>query len=796
MRSLWRTPSVTVIAVLALALGTGASTAIFSVVDAALWKPLPYREAKNLVVIWEKNPSLDRFRMFVAPANLPAWQQNRSFESMSAVTAARINLTGGPGGRIEPEELRAERVSANLFSTLGVQPSLGRVFQPDEDVPGHTNFVLLSYGFWQRRFGGESAVVGKSIRLRDQPYQVVGVLPAGFSVLDPLVDIWLPLGLNPNDPRAALARNLAVVARLKPGVPLEQARAEMEAIGVRLEQTNPSLNSGWRPALYPFREELVGKTQKALDVIMAAVGLLILMACANVANLLLARGATRQRELAVRRALGAGRAHIVRQLLMESTLLSLAGGALGLIFAPALLAWLSQLGATSIPRIAEARFDIRMFLFAVGVSLFSALLFGIVPAIHGSGHALRAALAYEGRGGTAVRSSRVARSLLVVVEVALAVVVLVAAGLLVRSFIRLRTTNPGFQPDSVLTFRLPLGGGRNTAPERRAPFVDRVAAKLSALPGVQMVGAIDSLPLTGLGVGSSFTMEGRPEPPPGLHPLGLMRSVTASYFRTMGIPLVAGREFTSSDTPEAPVVAVVDQSLVRRFSPDASPVGSRLILDQGSHKLIAIVGVVGEVKPDRMTGDAWPTIYVPYSQRPVTTMMFAVRAARNPLALAVPVEREIHQLDPDQPVTDVRAMEQVVGEALAEARFDTVLLAGFAEIAFLLCAVGIYGAISYDTTQRTREIGIRMALGAQSGDVLRLIVRQGAWLAGWGIVFGLAAAFALTRVMVSMLYGVKPSDFPTFAAIAVMLGSVALLASYIPSRRAMALDPVAALRHE
>jgi putative ABC transport system permease protein len=791
-----KTPSVALIAVVALALGTGASTAIFSVVDAALWKPLPFRQPKSLVVIWEKNPALDTFRMFAAPANLPAWRQSRSFEAMSALTSTRLNLTAGPNGHIEPEELRAERVSADLFSTLGVQPSLGRAFQPDEDVPGHTNFVLLGNSLWQRRFGGDSQVVGKSIRLRDQSYQVVGVLPAGFSVLDPLVDVWLPLGLNPYDPRAALSRTLSVVARLKPGVPIERARAEMEAIGARLDQANPALNSGWRPAIYPFREELVGKTQKALDVIMAAVGLLILMACANVANLLLARGAARQKELAVRVALGASRVRIAAQLLSESAILSLAGGAVGLALARVLLVLLARLGSTSIPRIAEARFDVRMFLFAVAVSLLSGLLFGLVPAIQGSGDGLRAALAAEGRGGTAGRSRRLARNLLVVAEVALAVVVLIAAGLLLRSFVRLRATNPGFQPDSLLTFRLPLGGGRNTAPDRRAPFLDRVGAVLIALPGARSIGAVDSLPLTGLGVGSSFAVEGHPEPPAGRRPLGLMRSVTTGYFRTMGIPLTAGRGFTDSDTPQSPSVAIVDQALVRRYLADESPVGSHLTLDQVAHRTVEIVGVVGEVKPETMEGDAWPTIYVPYAQRPLTGMTFALRTARPPLGLAAAVEHEIHQLDPDQPVTGVRAMDQVIGDALAEARFDTVLLAGFAEIAFLLCAVGIYGVISYDTTQRTREIGIRMALGAQPGDVLRLILRQGAWLAGCGIALGLAAAFALTRLMGSMLYGVKPSDFPTFAAMAALLGAVALLASYLPSRRAMALDPVAALRHE
>ena len=747
--------------------------------------------------MWEESSALKTGRMYVAAANLPAWQQNRSFEGMAAVLDLRINLTGGPNGHIEPEEVRAERVSAALFPLLGVQPSIGRAFRPDEDRPGHTDFVLLSHGLWQRRFGGDKAIVGKSIRLREQSCQVLGVLPAGFSVLDPLTDVWLPIGLDPYDPHSATARMLTVVARLKPGVSLQQARSEMAGIGAQLERSNPALNSGWRPASYPFRDGLVSQSEKPLDVIMAAVGLLILMACANVANLLLARGAARQKEFALRMALGASRGRIVGQLLSESAVLSLAGGAAGLALARIVLAWLSRLGANSIPRIAEARFDMRMFLFAVGLSLLSGLLFGAVPAIQGSGADLRAALAEESRGGTAARSGRVLRNLLVVAEVALAVVVLIGAGLLVRSFARLRSADPGFQPDSVLTFGLPLGGGRNTASERRAPFLDQVAARLTALPGARFVSAVNVLPLTGFGPGSSFALEGQPEPPPGQRPIGLLRVATAGYFRTMGIPLVAGREFTAADGPRAPLVAIVDQNLARRFfSPDASPVGVRMTMDRPAPRVVEIVGVVGDVQPVSVNGQAWPTIYWPYAQQPLAAMTLVLRAARPPMSLALAVEREIHQLDPDQPVTEVKPLDDVVGGALGEARFHTFLLAGFAELAFLLCAVGIYGVIGYDTSQRTREIGIRMALGAQPGDVAWLIVSQGAWLAGCGIALGLAAAFALTRYMASMLYAVKPSDFPTFAVMAAMLGAVALLASYLPSRRAMALDPVVALRHE
>jgi len=795
-RSLGKNPGVAVVAVLALALGSGAGTAIFSIVDAALWKPLPYRDPGRLVMIWEESAALKTGRMYVPAANFPAWQQNRSFEGMAAVMDLRINLTGGANGHIEPEELRAERVSAAMFPVLGVQPRIGRVFRPDEDRPGHTDFVVLSYHLWKRRFNGDRAILGKSIRLREQSCQVLGVMPAGFSVLDPLADLWLPLGLDAYDPRSATARMLTVVARLKPGVGIEQARADMAGIGAQLERSNPALNSGWRPASYPFRDGLVSHSEKALDVLMAAVGLLALMGCANVANLLLARGAARHKEFALRMALGATRGRIAALLLTESALLSIGGGAAGLAFARILLAWLSRLGANSIPRIAEARFDMRMFLFAVGLSLVSGLLVGMVPAIQGSGGGLRAALAEEGRGGTVAKSSRLARHALVVAEVALAVVVLIGAGLLVRTFARLRATSTGFQPGSVLTFGLPLGGGRNTAPERRAPFLDQVAARLTALPGARSMGAINVLPLTGFGPGSSFALQGNSETLPGQRPIALLRTVTTGYFGAMGMPLVAGREFSAADGAGAPLVAIVDQYLARTFSPAANPVGMRITVDRPAPRTLEIVGVVGEVKPVSVDGEVWPTVYFPYAQQPLAAMTVVLRTAVPPLRLAPGVQREIHQLDPNQPVSEVKTLDDVVGNSLGEARFHTLLLAGFAEAAFLLCALGIYGVIAYDTGRRTREIGIRMALGAQPGDVARMIVRQGAWLAGSGIAIGLGTAFALTRYMSSMLYGVEPSDFRTFAAIAGLLGAVALLASYLPSRRAMALDPVEALRRD
>jgi putative ABC transport system permease protein len=567
-----------------------------------------------------------------------------------------------------------------------------------------------------------------------------------------------------------------------------------------LELSNPSLNTGWRPSLFPFREELVGEVQKALLVLFGAVGFLLLMACANVANLLLARGATRRKEIAIRNAVGASRGRILLQLLAESMLLALAGGALGILLARGGVAMLARLGSQSIPRLAEARLDVRLFLFALGVSLVTGVVFGVAPAIQVSGANLNSALTEGGRGGTTGRRGRAMRSALVVLEVTLSVVVLIGAGLLIRSFVRLRSTDPGFQPSGLLTFRLPLAGGRNSAAQRRIAFLQQISDRIASTPGVRAVGAANSLPLTGLGVGVMFRVDGRPLPPPDQRPIGLIRSVTPAYFRTMGIPLVAGREFIASDTAESAPVALVNQTLSRRFWPTGNPVGGRLVLYLANERTVEIVGVVGDVKldlkPDRKENKDWATIYNPYPQAPATTMVMVARTGGQPLSLASTVEREVHRLDPDQPVADVRSMESLVSEAIAGSRFNAVLLGVLAGIAFVLAAGGIYAVIAYDVSERTHEIGLRMALGAQPRDVLQLVVGHGARLAAYGIAAGLSAAVALTRLMASMLYRVEATDAYTFAAISLLLGMVALAACYLPSRRAMALDPVTALRHE
>jgi putative ABC transport system permease protein len=796
VRLLTKAPGFTAVALATLALGIGAATSIFSVADAVVFKPLPFRDPDRVLVLWEKNPSLNRFRMAVAVGNFREWsQQARMVEGVAGLFDARVNLTGGPNGRVDPEELKVERVSASLFPMLGVQPILGRAFQAEEDRPGHANFALLSHSLWERKFGADPSIEGKTIRLRDQPYTVVGVLPAGFGVLDPSVDVYVPLALNANDPHFAGARMLMVIARLKPGATLDQAKDEMETLGARLEQSNPAVNRGWRPNLFPIQDELFGNVQKAMWVLLGAVGFLLLMACANVANLLLAHGAARQKEISIRAALGASRGRLMAQLLCESLLLALAGGALGFALARGSVALVARLGPASIPRLTQATVDGRLFLFAFAVSVLTGILFGMAPAIQGSRANLNAALTESGRGGTAGRAARRLRSALVVAEIALALLVLIGAGLLSRSFARLRRVDPGFQPQGLLTLRVPMGGGRNNAIERRVAFFQQVIDRVAALPGVRGVGAVSELPLAGLGLGSMFWIDGRPLPPVEQRPVAMTRGATPGYFRTIGIPLIAGRFFNDADMAASQPVAIVDQTLAKRFWPEGGVIGGRVITD-ANEKVEEIVGVVGKVKPDKLDGDDWPTIYMPHSQKHDQTMILVVRTAGEPMAAATGVVRTVHDLDPEQPVADVRPMERVVDSAVAGARFNTVALAIFAAIAFVLAAIGIYGVISYDVTARTNEIGIRMALGAESGDVVKLIVGHGARLAAYGIAVGLVLAFGLTRLMASMLFGVSPRDFYTFAAISALLGAVALAASYLPARRAMALEPAAALRHE
>jgi putative ABC transport system permease protein len=670
---------------------------------------------------------------------------------------------------------------------------VGRLFRPDEDQPGHTDAALLSYRLW-RRFGADRAIAGKTVRLDDKIYTVAGVMPPGFRVLSSPADVWIPLGMDPGNARTNHSRFLIVIAGMRHGVTIAQVRAELDALGDRLAEADPVLNRGWGPSVFPLREELSGSVEKPLAVLMGAVGFLLLMACVNVASLLLARGSTRRREIAIRMAMGASRGRIAAQLLAESLLLSLAGGALGLLLAWGAIGLVRNLGGpASIPRLAEAHVDWRLFLFALGISIVTGVLFGLAPAIQGSDETLHTALVEGGRGRTAARSGRLLRSALVAVEVALAVLVLIGAMLLIRSFARLRAVDLGFQPSGLLTMRLPLAGDRNAKAERRIAFLQQVEDGVAALPGTRAVAAVDTLPLGGFGFATTFAVEGQPAPAD--KPIALVRGVTPGYFRTMGLPLLAGRDFTAADTRDVPFVMVASRNLARRFWPNGGAVGSHLLLDPNNRRA-EIVGVAGDVKPETIEGDEWLTLYCPYAQNAFRSMTLVMRSALPAEAALSAAARAIRQLEPDQPVADPQPMDKVVDRAIAGARFNTVLLAIFAQIAFVLAAVGVYGVVSYDVSRRTGEIGLRLALGAQPANVLRMVLNQAAALAVLGIAAGLAAAWGLTRLMTTMLFGIGPTDPFTFVAIPLLLGTVVLAAGYLPARRAMALDPAVALRHE
>ncbi len=799
-----KSPAFTAAALAALSVGMGAATAIFSVVDAVLLKALPFPQADRLVVLWEKKPTGNNLKTPVAVANFLAWQQqDQSLESISGIQDVRLNLVAGPNGRIDPEEIKAEKVSATLFPALGVQPALGRAFRPEEDCPGHDNVVLLGHSLWTRRFAADPAVLGRNVQLGNRSYTVVGILPPRFAVLQPEVEAWVPLALETTNVHVLNAHMLMVVARLRAGAGMERARQELAALGQRLEQANPALNKGYQPALYSMREQIVGRVQEPLLVIAAAVGLLLVMACVNVANLLLARGAGRQKEMAARMALGASRGRLVRQFMVEGVLLSLAGGGLGLLLAGAGVAWLARLGSETLPNLANAAPDLRLFAFTLAVSTAAGMLFGVVPAAQISSQRLNAALAATARGGTMSRSGRRLRNALVVCEMAIALVVLVGAGLLLRSFLSLRSYRPGYRSQNLLTLRVPLNGGRNAAIERRISFFGQLLDRIAVLPGVGGVGAVNALPLTGLDPGSTFTVAGRPPLPLSEHPMALLRASTPAYFRTMGIPLLAGRDFTAADTAQSPPVIIIDRILADRFWPagPAAALGGKISIDVATvGRMAEIVGVVGSVSPDELEPDRlaqnWPTIYNPYPQTPFSTMEVAVRTAGEPRSLASAMEREVHALDPEQPVTNVRSMDAVADTALGAARFSTFVLAAFAGIAFVLAAVGIYGVVAYDVSERIHEMGIRMALGAQDGHILRLVLGQGAWMAGCGIAIGLTGALFASRFLEKMLYSVKPTDVYTYAGVALVLGVVALAACYVPSRRVMRLDPMTALRQD
>jgi predicted permease len=793
----------TAVAVLTLALGIGANTAIFSVVNDLLLRPLPYSDAERVVMLWEVTPS-GRHMNPTSRANFRAWrQQSESFESMAAFTDQRLNLTGVG----EPEEVSAQLATPDLFKVLGVEPLLGRALVEDDGRAGSAG-VVLSYGFWKRRFGGDPGLVGKSIMLNGEQYNVVGVMPPSFywhikqrSATGKPAEMWGVLTIPPpGDPASASERGrfLSVVGRLKRGVTVEQAEAEIKTIHARLGQDS-TFNKNYTAEVIPLREQLVGNIRPALWVLLGAVGLVLLIACANVANLLLSRVAARAKEIALRTALGARRMRVIRQLLTESLLLSLLGSALGLLVAWWGIGALVAISPRDLVSLQNVGINLTVLGWTLGVTLLTSILFGIAPALEATRLDLNDALKEGGKGADAQGSrSRRLRGVLVVGEVALALMLLAGAGLLVKSFAQLRKIDTGFETDNILTMVLRLPASRYKEDPQYVAFFRQALERVRAMPGVQSAGIVNFLPLYGgLGSATSFNIEGKPEPPRGTGPSTNVRVADSAYFKALGIPLKQGRTFTDVEDAETRPVVLVSESFARKHFPGEDPVGKRIKVFMAEPPVwTEIVGVVGDVRYDNLTAEAEPFVYYPYPGLTYPFMTLVIRTAGDPAEMAPAIRREIAAIDPDQPVSDVRTMTQVMADTVARARFNTLLLAIFAGLATLLAAVGIFGVMSYSVQLRTREIGLRMALGAQPARVLMMMLRQGLLLTLVGIGVGLAGALALSRVMSGLLYGVTASDPATFATIVVVLAVVSLIACYIPARRATRVDPLIALKYE
>jgi putative ABC transport system permease protein len=796
-RLLAKSPGFTAVAVLTLALGIGANTAIFSVVNGVLLRPLPFRDPSRLVLIAEKSsfPVIS-----TSYENYVDWRdQSHSFESMEATRGGAITLTGAG----DPERLNVRMVTAGLFSLLGINAHLGRTFLLEEDHAGGTPVALLSYGLWQRRFGGALDIIGKAINLDSQPYTVVGVLPSGFQILQP-ADVFLPFmpwaKTLPDD------RNwhpgIIPLARLKPGVSWEQARVEMVGITKRLEQQYPDYNTGTSADVVGLQDQIVQNSRPALLLLLGAVSFVLLIACVNVANLLLARAASRGREVAIRMALGAGRARVIRQLLTESVLLSLAGGLLGVLMASAALGPLLKLAAGSVPQGAPIGLDPWVLAFTAGVSLFTGLLFGIVPAMRTAKLDLREALNEGSRGSTAGPGQHRLRGALVAIEIALAMLLLVGSGLLLRSFSRLQEVPPGFQPDHLLVGDIPLSLTAYAKPGDRYQFFDRLVERARALPGVRSAAAASFLPVSGGGSIIHFNITGRPPKSPHEFVAAGYRTITPNYLETLGVPLLQGRLFTSGDNEKSPAVVVINATMVHTFFPNENPLGKRLqlgALPEQTVPTMEIVGVVGDVRPG-LGIDPQAEMYLPYRQAdlilPVFQLSVVMRTAGDPALQTAALRSALVEIDPNQPLVRVRTMEENMATTVAQPRFRAWLIGIFAALALVLAAVGVYGVMSYTVTQRTSEIGVRVTMGAQPQDVFRIIVGEGLRLALLGVGIGLVAALALTRLLRSFLFGISAYDPLTFIGVSLILTLVAVAASYFPARRATLVDPLVALRYE
>lgn len=784
MRLLLRQPAFTLIVVLTLALGIGANTAIFSVVNGVLLRPLPFPHPERLLTVWGSHPDIGQEE--ASQPDFVDWREGaRSFEYLEGCANSFFNLTGVG----EPERLTGVQVTSGFFQALGIPMALGRTFETGEDQQGNNHVVVVSHGFWKRRLGANPAVLGQTLTLDGQPHTIIGVAPERFHLRWD-AEVWVPLALD--TPRGRRSDFLYVIGRLAPGATRERAQLELTAVAARLAQQYPDTNMGFTAQAVPLQEDLVGESRPALLIFMGAVGLVLLIACANVANLMLARSSRRQRELAVRAALGASRGRLIQQMLTESVLLALLGGALGLLLAVWSIDALRTAEFSLIPGHAEVGIDGWVLAFTLGLSLVTGILFGLAPALRLPGNDLDGTLRAGARGLTGGLGLRQLRGLLVVGEVALALVLLVGAALLLRSFDRLQRVDTGIQSEGVLTMRVMLPQTKYPEDPQVASFFQQLTERVATVPGVQSSGVTNAVPLGGTPFWA-FSIEGQTSSPGGAQDAETF-TVSPGYFHTLSIPLRTGRLLEPQDGPSAPKVALINETLARRYWPGKDPLGSRITVD--GETWFTIVGVVGDVRATTLQKEPYSQLYLPSTQLPRRMMFLTVRTSGDPMSLVGSLRQEVKALDPDLPVSDVLTMAQRFGRAAAKPRVNVLLLGGFAVVALLLAGIGIYGVISQMVVQRTREIGIRMALGAKAEDVLRLMIRQGMAPALVGIGVGLVAAWGSSRLLASLLYGVSATDPLSFCFVPVFLAGVALFAAWLPARRATRVDPTETLRQE
>ena len=790
LRILVRNRSFSAVIIFTLALGIASTTAIFTVVNGVLLRSLPYDDVERLVWVWGKWPGGDQGSIS-APDFEDYRARSQSFEHLAAFVNVLIpfNLTEGD----EPERIDGYYITANFFQALGAKPILGRSFNVQEEQAGHDRVAILSHGLWQRRFGSSPGVIGQNIKINGENYIVVGVMPAGVN-MPKSAELWAPLPFYLPEMKLRYAHQLRPIGRVKQGVTLQQAQAELNLIAAQLEQTYPDTNSGWTTRLAPLREQILGDVSKPLMVLLGATVFVLLIACVNVANLLLARAAARRREMALRTALGAGRRRLARQLFTESILLAVIAGVVGIGLAFLAVKGLVLMAPPGTPRIEEVGLDGRVLVIMLLVSVVTGVLFGLAPAIHASRREVNETLKEGGGSRNGTTYSRRLVNMLVTAEVALALVLLIGSGLMIKSFLRLQSVNPGFDQKNVLTMSIALPASKYADPVSRATFFQQAMERVENLPGVEAVGSISDLPMTGESKDTYFTIAGRALADPNQKPVANFRAIGHNYFRAMQIPLLKGRYFSDQDAlGEAPVV-IINEALAKSYFPGEDPLGKQMIIDVGEPLPAQIVGVVGNVRHFLLEVAPLHEMYLPFNIFPETNLV--VRTKVDPLSLTGAVRNEIRTLDKDQPVSQVRTMDQLVANSVAESRFRTVLLSVFAGLALVLAIVGIYGVISYSVSQRTQEIGVRMALGAQRGDIIKLVMKHGLILTLLGVSGGVLVSFGLTQYISSLLFEVRAVDWITYLSATLLLAMVALFASFVPAQRAAGLHPTIALRNE